>query len=139
MVDRGASPGRPAAHRASRGEDRARAPYRPGVCVAADRHPQRRSADRAVRADPDRAAAAARTRRDRRRGGGAASEAAAALRPQAERPVLIAGDAVAQSRAHAELVELAELLGAPVYAEGVANTASFPSSHPLFRGSMVRL
>jgi benzoylformate decarboxylase len=46
---------------------------------------------------------------------------------------------VAQSRAHAELVELAELLGAPVYAEFVPNTASFPSSHPLFRGQMVRM
>ena len=51
----------------------------------------------------------------------------------------MAGDAVAQSRAHAELVELAELLGAPVYTEFVPNTASFPASHPLFRGSMVRL
>ena len=51
----------------------------------------------------------------------------------------MAGDAVAQSRAHAELVELAELLGAPVYTEFVPNTASFPTSHPLFRGSMIRL
>ncbi len=51
----------------------------------------------------------------------------------------MAGDAVAQSRAHAELVELAELFGAPVYTEFVPNTASFPTSHPLFRGSMMRL
>jgi benzoylformate decarboxylase len=51
----------------------------------------------------------------------------------------MAGDAVAYSRAHAELVELAELLGAPVYTEFVPNTASFPTSHALFRGSMVRL
>ena len=50
----------------------------------------------------------------------------------------MAGDAVAQSRALAELVELAELIGAPVYAELIANTASFPSSHPLFRGAMAR-
>ena len=57
----------------------------------------------------------------------------------AKRPVIMAGDAVAQSRAHAELVELAELLGAPVYTEFVPSTASFPASHPLFRGSMVRL
>ena len=49
--------------------------------------------------------------------------------------MIMAGDAVAQSRAHAELVELAELLGAPVYAEFVPNTASFPTSHPLFRGA----
>src|SRR5207247_1065994 len=33
----------------------------------------------------------------------------------------------------------AELLGAPVYTEFVPSTASFPASHPLFRGSMVRL
>jgi benzoylformate decarboxylase len=51
----------------------------------------------------------------------------------------MAGDAVAQGRAHAELVELAELLGAPVYTEFVPSTASFPASHPLFAGSMVRL
>src|ERR1700730_4114346 len=75
----------------------------------------------------------------RLRGDRAAIEAAAALLAGARRPVIIAGDAVAQSRAHAELVELAELLGAPVYAEFVPNTASFPSSHPLFRGSMIRL
>lgn len=73
------------------------------------------------------------------RGDLAAIEAAAILLAKAERPVIIAGDAVAQGRAHRELVELAELLGAPVYAEGVASTASFPASHPLFRGSMVRL
>ena len=75
----------------------------------------------------------------RLRGDRAAVEAAADLLAKAKRPVIMAGDAVAQSRAHAELVELAELLGAPVYTEFVPNTASFPASHPLFRGSMVRL
>jgi benzoylformate decarboxylase len=75
----------------------------------------------------------------RLRGDRAAVEAAADLLAQAKHPVIMAGDAVAQSRAHAELVELAELLGVPVYAEFVPNTASFPASHPLFRGSMVRL
>jgi benzoylformate decarboxylase len=74
----------------------------------------------------------------RLRGDRAAIEAAAALLAAAERPVLIAGDAVAQSGAHAELVALAEMLGAPVWAEGVPSTASFPASHPLFRGAMVR-
>ena len=54
-------------------------------------------------------------------------------------PLIIAGDAVAHSRAHAELVELAETLGAPVYAEIVPSTASFPASHPLFRGAMTRM
>jgi benzoylformate decarboxylase len=73
------------------------------------------------------------------RGDRAAIALAAALLAAAERPVIIAGDAVAQGRAHGELAALAEALGAPVYAEGIANTASFPSSHPLFRGAMVRL
>jgi benzoylformate decarboxylase len=75
----------------------------------------------------------------RLRGDREAVEAAAAILASAKRPVIMAGDAVAQSRAHTELVELAELLGAPVYTEFVPNTASFPSSHPLFRGSMIRL
>src|SRR5262249_3051406 len=34
---------------------------------------------------------------------------------------------------------LAELIGAPVYTELVPSTASFPSSHPLFRGAIARL
>ena len=68
-----------------------------------------------------------------------AIEAAAALLAGSDRPLLIAGDAVAQSRAHGEVIELAELIGAPVFAEGIANTASFPSSHPLFKGAMTRL
>jgi benzoylformate decarboxylase len=72
------------------------------------------------------------------RGDRAAIEAAAEVLANARRPIIMAGDAVAQSRAHAELVELAELLGAPVYAELIANSASFPSSHPLFRGAMGR-
>src|SRR5258708_6993799 len=75
----------------------------------------------------------------RLRGDHAAIDAGAALLAAAGRPVLIAGDAGAQSGAHAELVALAELLGAPVWAEGVPSTASFPASHPLFRGAMVRL
>jgi benzoylformate decarboxylase len=72
------------------------------------------------------------------RGDAAAVAAAAAVLAEAKHPVILAGDAVAQSRALAELVELAELLGAPVYAEFVPSTASFPSSHPLFRGATAR-
>jgi len=75
----------------------------------------------------------------RTRGDKSAVEAAAELLANAKRPVIMAGDAVAQSHAHAELAELAELIGAPVYTEFVPNTASFPTSHPLFRGSVVRL
>src|SRR6476659_5391253 len=72
------------------------------------------------------------------RGDRAAIEAAAKALAGAKRPVIMAGDAVAQSRALPELVALAELIGAPVYAELIANTASLPSSHPLFRGAMTR-
>src|ERR1700731_5175357 len=75
----------------------------------------------------------------RLRGDRDAVDAAAKILASAESPLIMAGDAGAPSRAHAELVRLAELLGAPVYTEFVPNTASFPSSHPLFRGSMVRL
>jgi benzoylformate decarboxylase len=75
----------------------------------------------------------------RLRGDRDAVEQAAALLAGAKRPVIMAGDAVAQSHAHAELVALAELIGAPVYTEFVPNTASFPTSHPLFRGAPVRL
>ncbi|MBM3488986.1 MAG: thiamine pyrophosphate-binding protein [Alphaproteobacteria bacterium] len=73
------------------------------------------------------------------RGDPAAVAEAARLLAGAERPVLIAGDIVAQNGAHAEIVRLAELLGAPVYLEGVANTAAFPTSHPLFKGPINRL
>ena len=67
------------------------------------------------------------------RGDRDAVEAAADMLAKAKRPLIIAGDAVAQSYALSELVELAELIGAPVYAEFVPNTVSFPSSHPLFQ------
>jgi benzoylformate decarboxylase len=72
------------------------------------------------------------------RGDADAVAAAADLLVKAQRPVIMAGDAVAQSRAHQELAALAEAIGAPVYMEFVPNTASFPSSHPLYRGSMTR-
>lgn len=57
----------------------------------------------------------------------------------AKRPVLIAGDAISQSDALSEMVELAETLGAPVFFEGAASTASFPATHPLCAGTMGRL
>jgi len=69
----------------------------------------------------------------------AAVARAAALLAKAERPLIVAGDAVAHGDALAELVELAELVGAPVMAEGVASTCSFPFTHPLYAGSMPRL
>ena len=75
----------------------------------------------------------------RLRGDAEAIAAAAALLAKAERPLIMAGDAVAQSRALPELVALAELLGAPVYPEIIPSTASFPASHPLFRNPIPRL
>jgi benzoylformate decarboxylase len=73
------------------------------------------------------------------RGDREAVAAAAALLAKADRPVIMAGDAVAQGRALPELVALAEALGAPVYAELIPSMASFPSSHPLFRGTVNRV
>jgi benzoylformate decarboxylase len=66
-------------------------------------------------------------------------ENAARLVGIARAPVIFAGDAVAQRGAHAEMVRFAELVGAPVYCEDLANTASFPTSHPLFAGTVARL
>ena len=73
------------------------------------------------------------------RGDPAAVKQAATILAEAKRPLIVAGDAVARSKAHAELIELAELIGAPVYSELVPSTASFPASHPLFRGTMTRM
>ncbi len=64
---------------------------------------------------------------------------AAVLLRGASRPVIIAGDAVAQSYSSAELVAFAEALGAPVYLEGEPTTLPFPPAHPLFRGPIIRL
>jgi benzoylformate decarboxylase len=73
------------------------------------------------------------------RGDHAAIEAAAALMAKSERPVIIAGDAVAHGGAYAELAALAEALGAPVYDETVPSRVNFPSSHPLYAGPLTRL
>jgi len=73
------------------------------------------------------------------RGPREAVERAADLLTQAKRPLITVGDAVAQSGALAELVEVAELLGAPVAMEGMANRCSFPFTHPLYRGAIPRL
>lgn len=73
------------------------------------------------------------------RGDRSAIELAAGLCAAAQRPLIFAGDAIAQSDALAEAVAFAELLGAPVYAETVPSRATFPASHPLFRGAMTRL
>lgn len=68
-----------------------------------------------------------------------AVEAAAALLAQAEQPVLLIGADAAHSDAQVEAIALAELLGAPVFIEGIDNAAPFPTAHPLFRGNITRL
>ena len=73
------------------------------------------------------------------RGDSSAIAQAAAIIAKAKSPVIIAGDAVPQGNALQELVEFAEALGAPVYDEGMASRAMFPSSHALYRGAIVRL
>ena len=73
------------------------------------------------------------------RGDAEAIARAAVLLAGAERPVIVAGDAIAQSGAQAELVALAKALGAPVYLEGIASRAAFPPGHGLYRGPLVRL
>ncbi len=73
------------------------------------------------------------------RGDARAIEAAAQIMARAKSPVIIAGDAVPQGDALAELVAFAEALAAPVYDEGMATRAMFPSSHPLYRGALARL
>ena len=79
------------------------------------------------------------TRVDPRTRGPRAAVADAAERlGRARRPLIIAGAAVSKSDAHAELVEVAKLLAAPVYTERLAYTCNFPSSHPLFQGEIPR-
>jgi benzoylformate decarboxylase len=75
----------------------------------------------------------------RLRGSRAAVKAAAERLARANRPLIVVGDAVAHGDALAELVEVAELLGAPVVTEGVASTCSFPFTHPLHAGALPRL
>ncbi len=68
-----------------------------------------------------------------------AIDEAARMLARAERPLLVAGDAVAHSGAIGEMVELAELIGAPVMTETVPSTCNFPFMHPLYAGPMPRL
>jgi len=73
------------------------------------------------------------------RGDTASINLAAELIASATSPIIFAGDAVARGGAHGELAALAEMIGAPVYLEGMANTAAFPASHRLYGGSISRM
>ncbi len=67
-----------------------------------------------------------------------AMQRAADLLVRAQRPLILVGDEVAKTDALAEMVAVAEALGAPVFSETVPNTTSFPSDHPLYQGFMAR-
>ena len=56
----------------------------------------------------------------------------------ARRPVIVAGHELATRDAFAEAAELAELLGAAVFASPVPYTAQFPTEHPAFLGVLTR-
>ncbi|GGD98673.1 benzoylformate decarboxylase [Polymorphobacter glacialis] len=75
----------------------------------------------------------------RMRGDADVVAAAAKLIQASVNPVIFAGDSVAKSSAHAEIIAFAEAVGAPVYLEAMANTAAFPSNHPLYGGTVPRM
>ena len=56
----------------------------------------------------------------------------------ARAPVILAGHELATRDAFAEAAELAELLGAAVYASPIPYTTQFPTEHPAFVGSLTR-
>ena len=60
---------------------------------------------------------------------------ASQLLVQAENPVIVVGDRVAQSGAVAQVVRLAEQLGAKVYAEAFSEV-NFPTGHGLYGGML---
>jgi benzoylformate decarboxylase len=54
---------------------------------------------------------------------------------QAENPIIVIGDRIAQSGAVSEMVQVAERLGARVYAAAFSEV-NFPTSHPLYSGML---
>jgi len=56
----------------------------------------------------------------------------------AKRPVILAGQELARHDAFAEAAELAERLGAPVFASPIPYSAQFPSEHPAYMGALSR-
>ena len=64
-----------------------------------------------------------------------AIEEAAQVLAEASKPVMIVSDRVAESGASADAVQVAELLGAAVYAARYSEM-SFPTGHPQFKGAI---
>lgn len=65
-----------------------------------------------------------------------AVQQAAYILSQAKNPVIVAGDGVGYATAWEELQTLAELLGAPVYLEGMSSMANFPNSDYHWQGEL---
>jgi benzoylformate decarboxylase len=61
---------------------------------------------------------------------------AASLLAQAKHPVIICGDGVVAAQAQAEMVQVAELLGAQVWHTVIPGALGFPNTHPQFRGAL---
>ncbi|MBI2851357.1 MAG: thiamine pyrophosphate-binding protein [Chloroflexi bacterium] len=61
-------------------------------------------------------------------------ERAAGMLARATKPILTLGPGVARNQAVPEIVELAELIGAPVFIPGMSSDTLFPSTHPQFMG-----
>ena len=60
---------------------------------------------------------------------------ASRLLSQAENPVIVLGDRIAQSGGVAQMVQVSEQLGAPVYAAAFSEV-NFPTGHPLWGGML---
>jgi benzoylformate decarboxylase len=62
--------------------------------------------------------------------------AAADLLARAQHPVIVCGDGVAASQAQAELVQVAEQLGAQVWSTVITGALGFPNMHAHYRGDL---
>ena len=126
----GASPGGPAALRAPRGEDRAGAADRPGIPVAARRHSEKRRRYRPAGADPR---GAADTRRRRR---GRAPPPRCWPRPSARSSSpATRWRKAARTRSWSRWPRRSPRRS---MSNSFRARASFPASHPLYRGMMTR-
>jgi benzoylformate decarboxylase len=65
-------------------------------------------------------------------------EKVATMLAAAQRPAILAGQELASRDAFAEAAQLAELLGAAVYASSIPYSAQFPTAHPAFMGALTR-
>ncbi|MFI1443760.1 thiamine pyrophosphate-binding protein [Streptomyces fructofermentans] len=61
---------------------------------------------------------------------------AAVLLAAAARPVIVAGDGVGRDGAMSALVRTAEACGAPVFHQPMADWLDFPTTHPLYAGTL---